>query len=347
MKKRTLYYDFLNIASCIAVIALHHNSIVHSYADNIAWKTALIVEVAAYWAVPIFIMLTGATLMNYREKYDTPTFFKKRLSRTLIPFLAWSVIILVWKQVTGQLNFEIDSLQDFLNAIFNYKMENVYWYFPFLFSIYLTMPLLSWLSEDRHRSTLRYAVTAMFILQSTIVPLCKLTGISWNGSVALSFNSYFIFVFLGYLLSTEELKPSARYIIYAAGIFGALFRYGAVFLLSTRDGAKNTLFFNYGYFPSVLLACAVFVWFKQVNWEQVLEKLHLRPKIITMLSSCSLGIYLIHRVVMYYELKLLAPFGITNVRVIWRTLLILATYFISLTIVWLLKKVPGVRKLLP
>ena len=226
-------------------------------------------------------------------------------------------------------------------------MENIYWYFPFLFSIYLTMPLLSWLSEDRHRATLHYAVAAMFVLQSTVVPLCKLTGITWNANVALSFNSYFIFVFLGYLLSTQELKPSTRYVIYAAGIFGALFRYGAIYLLSTKDGAKNTLFFNYGYFPSVLLACAVFVWFKQVNWEGILEKLRLTPGTITKLSSCSLGVYLIHRVVMYYELKLLAPFGITNVRVIWRTLLILVTYLISLTIVWLLKKVPGVRKILP
>lgn len=346
-KKRVLYFDLLNIAACLAVISLHHNGIVHSYSDSIAWKTALIAEVVFYWAVPIFLMLSGATLMNYRQKYDTPTFFRKRLARAVIPFLGWSAIVLVWKLATGQLTFETGSVTEVINAMLNYKMENIYWYFPFLFSVYLTMPLLSWLTEPKHRPTLWYAVLAMFVLQSTVVPLTELVGISWNGNYAISLNSYFIFVFLGYLLSTTNFSPSIRHKIYIAGVAGALFRYGAVYLLSTADGAKNPLFFNYGYFPSVLLACAVFVWAKSVHWEKILDRLHLRPEQIAHISSYSLGIYLTHRIVMYYELQLLEPFGITNVRVIWRTVFIPVTYLIALLLVALLKKIPVLRRLVP
>lgn len=53
----------------------------------------LAIEVLFYWAVPIFFMLTGATLMRYRERYDTKTFLLKRFQRTVIPFLAWSTIL--------------------------------------------------------------------------------------------------------------------------------------------------------------------------------------------------------------------------------------------------------------
>lgn len=346
-KKRVVYFDLLNIAACLAVITLHHNGIVHSYSDSIAWKTALIAEVGFYWAVPVFLMLTGATLMTYRSKYDTATFFRKRLVRTLIPFLAWSAIVLVWKLATGQFAFETLSLREVLNAMLNYKMENIYWYFPFLFSVYLTMPLLSWLTQPKHRPTLWYAVLVMFVLQSTIVPLSKLAGISWNGNYAISLNSYFIFVFLGYLLSTTDFSPATRHKIYLLGLAGALFRYGAVYILSTADGAKNTLFFNYGYFPSVLLACAVFVWFKAMPWDTILSRLHIRPQALAKLSSYSLGVYLIHRIIMYYELELLAPFGITNVRVVWRTVFVLVTYLLALAVVALLKRIPVLRRLVP
>ena len=32
--KRVLYYDLLNIAACIAVIALHHNGLVHTFTGD-------------------------------------------------------------------------------------------------------------------------------------------------------------------------------------------------------------------------------------------------------------------------------------------------------------------------
>ncbi|MCD7857508.1 MAG: acyltransferase [Clostridiales bacterium] len=347
MKKRTLYFDVLNIAACLAVISLHHNTIVHTYSDSLTWKSALVVQVVAYWCVPVFLMLTGATLMNYREKYDTKTFFKKRFLRAVVPFFAWSAIVLIWKVATGQYTFETGSIQEVINAMLNNKMESIYWYFPFLFSVYLLMPLLSWLTEPKHRPTLRYVILAMFILQSTIIPLTKLAGISWNSSFALPFNSYLIFVFLGYFLSTCDLDKKTRYWLYASGAAGAVIRYVAIFVLSTRDGAKNTLFFNYGYFPSVMLAVGVFVWAKQVDWERVLAKIHVTPQRVAKISSYSLGIYLTHKIVMYYELEWLGQWGVTNRDVFWRTIWIPVTYLIALALVALLKKIPGVRRIVP
>ena len=133
-KKRVLYFDVLNILACIAVISLHHNGVVHTYSNSWTWKTALIVETGAYWAVPVFLMLSGATLMNYRENYDTVTFFKKRFSRAVIPFFCWSGIVLIWKLMTDQFSFDSISIKAVINTMLNYKRENVDWYFPLLFS---------------------------------------------------------------------------------------------------------------------------------------------------------------------------------------------------------------------
>ena len=63
-------------------------------------------ECGLYWAVPVFLMITGVNLLNYREKYDTSTYFRKRVMRTVIPWLAWSFLVLGWKVATGQLILE-------------------------------------------------------------------------------------------------------------------------------------------------------------------------------------------------------------------------------------------------
>ena len=39
-KKRILYYDMLNIAACIAVIALHHNGLVHVFTGDSVWTVS-------------------------------------------------------------------------------------------------------------------------------------------------------------------------------------------------------------------------------------------------------------------------------------------------------------------
>ena len=81
-RKRVVYFDVLNVLACLSVIGMHCNGLVHNYSDTAAWRQALAVDVLAYWAVPIFIMISGATMMNYRERYSTGTFMKRRFMKT-------------------------------------------------------------------------------------------------------------------------------------------------------------------------------------------------------------------------------------------------------------------------
>ena len=87
---RTLYFDILNIAATICVVWLHFNNEIHWYAPTLAWKQSVFVQALAYWAVPIFFMLSGATLMEYKKKYNTRTFLKRRFTRVFVPFMFWA-----------------------------------------------------------------------------------------------------------------------------------------------------------------------------------------------------------------------------------------------------------------
>ena len=132
MKSRVLYYDILNVLACICVVALHCNGIVHEYSNTAVWKQALIVEVIAYWAVPVFFMLSGAKLFTYRQKMDTETFLKKRIFKILIPWLIWCILWLNYRVVVSR-SIHITSVRELVvilyKGIFNNELQGIYWFF--------------------------------------------------------------------------------------------------------------------------------------------------------------------------------------------------------------------------
>lgn len=73
------YITFLSIVSAIAVVILHTNGCFWIFSNNRYWYTANIIECIFYFAVPVFFMITGITLMNYRENMIQRHILKKEL----------------------------------------------------------------------------------------------------------------------------------------------------------------------------------------------------------------------------------------------------------------------------
>lgn len=341
--QRILYFDVLNIAACFSVLMLHFNGLAHAYSPTFAWYQALSAECIFYWAVPIFFMLSGATLMHYRERYDTKTFLKKRFIRTAIPFIVWSVGILIWKMATGQMDPSMGP-RTVINLILNTQIIDIYWFFIPLFSIYLSIPILSLLADGKHDDVLWYGVGIVFITNSLLPCLLSLIGIQWNTSLSLPvFSSYLIFPILGYLLSKTDFSKRQRVIIYLLGIFGLVLRYLGTILLSNAQGSLNELFWGYTNFPSVMLAVAIFVLAKNINWEKMISTSR-RIDLVSKVASCSFGIYLIHMVLFYYMLEIT---GLDGGRLLWRTVCPVIAYLICFGIIAVLKKIPGLSKLVP
>jgi surface polysaccharide O-acyltransferase-like enzyme len=316
---------------------------VHLFSNTLAWKEALLVETIAFWAVPIFFMLTGATLLKYREKYDTKTFFKKRVLKTFIPFIAWSLIMFLWRYLVNPSSLGELSPVEVVNIFLNNKMLLVYWFFFPLFAVYLCIPVLSLLIT--HRKILWYMVCLSFLTYSVFPVLSQIVGIQWNFNLSfpLTGGAYVTFAILGYLLSTENLNLPIRISLYFSGFVCVLIRYFYTYFQSIKEGVTNTLFFNYNHFTSVLLAVAVFVFFKHTNWDFLFNREWL-GKLLRTMGSCSFGIYLIHMFVITYEVRFT---GISEASTIWRTLGPIATFTISLGIIYVLKRTPYLNKLVP
>jgi len=285
-------------------------------------------------------MLSGATLLKYREKYDTKTFFKKRFTKILVPWIIWSLVM----YVSNSKNL---NLMKFAEDFIYCRIEAIYWFFPLILYLYCLIPILSVLTEKiEYRKILKGIVIYLFTLRSLIYPLFKIFNIKFP-TILDNFigpNSYIIFLILGYLLSTTELSKKKRIIIYILGVLSAVTRYLYTYFLSTKEGILNRDLFDYCSFISIFLAVAVFIFIKNINWDKVLNKLHIRPFILTKISSCSFGVYLIHLLVKNNITKILG----LNVYSIWyRTLGAIVLYILCVIIVYIFKKIPIIKKALP
>ena len=124
--KRKIYIQILGVLSCLAVVVLHTNGCFWDFSYERYWLTANLIENLCYFAVPIFFMISGATLMDYRKRYSTEEFFKKRFWKTVVPFLIWSVVGIVWMYFNyGE---HPAGILDAIQAIGTTKYVYIYWF---------------------------------------------------------------------------------------------------------------------------------------------------------------------------------------------------------------------------
>lgn len=95
--------------------------------------------------VPLFIMISGALLLNNSKYYGVFEFYKKRFSRILIPFVLWAFIIYVMSFIGNKyptIHSEKEALINFFPFLFENKIGTFHWFVHMLFVLYLITPLL-------------------------------------------------------------------------------------------------------------------------------------------------------------------------------------------------------------
>lgn len=348
-KKYILYFDLLNIFACFAVVALHVNGAVHTFAKTRNWVSCMFIEALFYFAVPVFFMLTGATLMNYRKRYDTGAFFKKRIFKTFVPFMIWSIIGICWSifYTKGMKISDINTPAKFISAVINCKGMGIYWFFPALFSVYLTIPLFSLVDEDKRigkKGIFTYLILVYIALNVLLPFVCRLTGIQWNSALnAVSCGGYVVWFLIGYLLANTDINKKFRILIYILGLIGFFMYFYLTVQNSFKTGKFDKTYAGYMNIPAMLMGTAVYVFFKYGKWNFI-DKHEKAVRFVRNLSSASFGVYLIHYYLKDFSIR---HFGIDPRSTLYRIVGTFIIYGLSVIIVRGIQKIPVIRKMVP
>ena len=274
-------------------------------------------------------------------------FYRKRFNKTVIPFVFWSLFYFAFNLSVGW--YELDGLTQFISDFINARFNSHMWFFLPLFGIYLSLPFVEAMLNNSSEKMELFFLLISFIFVSFLPMLCEITGIKYfiigqesiqnYGMFSIASNMLFYAVW-GHFLNKTTLSVSWRKRIYLLGVLAAIAHFCGLYFLSLKDGSFNWAFLNYSYPTSVMMSVAVFVWFKNQDWDKLLSILHLDASKISFVSSCSFGIYLIHRFIHNVG----NHFGLPFQNPIYGFIL---TYSVALIVIILMKKIPLINKIVP
>lgn len=318
-KQRIIYLDFLKVIAIFLMVANHCVDNVTPAERALPWYNlwGSVYNSFTRPAIPLFMMVTGILLLP--TKMDMGSFYKKRLSRVLIPFLVWSVLYNLFPWFTGLLNCDPetihvffkwadtsqafgDALRNILMIPFNFSAFAIQmWYVYLLIGIYLYIPVFSaWVEKsDKRSQRIFLAIWAV----SLFVPYLRnyltenLFGeCSWNEfGLFYYFAGFSGYMLLGYHLVKYPLQMSkvSKYtlaaIAFAIGYAVTLIGFKNATAVEGQSEAMVELFFTYCSPNVALMTFAVFLIAKDLRFEN--KRVN---RFISQFSICTFGIWMCH-----------------------------------------------------
>ena len=355
---KTVYISVLNVIAAISVVMMHANVSFWLDIKKPYWNTANIIESVCYFAVPVFFMLSGATLIDYQERYSTKEYLSKRFKKTVIPFIVWSIVGLLWAyrkvlwaMLMGESNSGLDwTFLSVFNGIVNTKFRDIYWFFVPLFCIYMIIPLFAAVNKEKRVKVFTYiiwiALAINFVIPFVLSLLQRYENISfgWTYKIYVGFE-YLFYVLVGYVLHKKELKLSYRLIIYAAAIAGLLAHIIGTYSESkTNPSGSFMLYKGYYNLPCVLYSVGIFLFVKQIGSRIKSER---TIKAFSYLHGFTFPIYLIHRYFLDVFEENLHLINIERASLLYVIPATVIAIILSILTTMLLRKIPVLRHIVP
>lgn len=321
MKERKVYLSLARVLCAFAVVLIHTNGCFYEFNIDRCWPWANVIESGLGFAVPVFIMVSGATLMDYSKRYSTKEYFKKRFIKTVIPYLVWSVI----------------------GNVLDVNIFFIYYFFLNLFGVYMCIPLFSFLKDEYKEKVITYVVAISFVFNYFLPFFCSVTGINYVFKIPLDIaNGFLIYALVGYLIYKKDISLKWRVVSYLCSIVGFALHIGGTYLYSISAGEINSTFRGYTNLPCLLASVGVFVLIKEIGQRIRNEK---AIQFLEWLSGYTFPIYLIH----FYVIEMIMEVVFSDYvhMLIYKLTTPLITIMISVGIAWIIRKIPVIQKILP
>lgn len=285
--QRIAYLDLVKSAATFAVVLTHVTAqLFNLYSVGSSdWVIVDVLDSLTRWAVPAFLMVNGALMLDGSRSLSMRELWMRRIARLVLAYACWSTLYACYHVV-------VDGWSGWVAFAGNIiRGEYHLWFLPMFIVVTALMPILRLIA--RNERVLDYAclifAASLFI---SYVPLFEdmalgsaISSLVGDAHVPLAYAGYCL---LGYRLSTADFSPRRRCFVYAVGLLGLAGTAIGTWLLSVRAGSLSHIYDNL--LPNVFVtAVALFVASRQCCPEGGVLAHRLET-----VSAASFGAYLLH-----------------------------------------------------
>ena len=205
--QRAYYVDVMKVCAAFGVVAYHAASPIDlslqlqlSPAD---WWLLRCISPLGRSCVPIFIMLSGALLLDPKKNESVQSFFKKRMNKVLYPLCFWSCAYYIWLYVWHDTPL---NAQYIITSLINGRPYHHLYYLFLIIGLYILTPVFRIYMRTASKRT------QLFFISVSLLLLFIYTGIAaffFEVTLLQSLNALTMFVpFIGYYLLGGYLNMS-------------------------------------------------------------------------------------------------------------------------------------------
>lgn len=344
-KNRIAYIDFIKTITIFIIITLHNGT----------WRTDFIASgsvgnMVQYCVrlfcegVPVFVLLNGFLLFS--KAFDAKKHIKRTIKLLVITVL-WSVIMEIYfTLMAGSPLTFARILTSVLETSIANNNTGVLWFLQKLFVVYLFFPVLK-LLYDTNEKIFNYLLLVIIISTYSVSFINMISGLFNIGvlksvqfflnqyTLVIGTNIYIVYFMLGgYICKNMERLPKKKLVL-AGGICAALACAIGIFA-SYYKGVTYSSNYNYS---------QIFLMFTIIGLFLVCSKIPFNNKFINkaiaIIGDNTMGIYLLHRMVILG----LNQFKIHTDSLMVRLGLSLVVFIVSFGITYLIRKIPKISYL--
>lgn len=294
-KDRLIGLDFLKIVSAFMIAVIHASSGVFNNYElgSLVWKEGLILNAVTRFAVPVFLMISGALLLGRKISLE------KALKKAVIAGIAlfvWSFAFILTKKILWN---DGNVIHDTLMIFFNKRVSGHLWYGYLLIWIYLFSPILNIMYESLSNKMRIYFIILGLLIPSAIDSVIYYFSLD----VQILQNSFFIYMNLRYIsvlfMGRMIYENKERISLILGGISSVIGLVLTILLtegISRRLGVSTHTFFSELEIGNVMYAFGIMLLGCKLSWKG--DNTFIK-KIIIKVSELAMGIYFSHALVMW------------------------------------------------
>ena len=293
---RDLRLDAMRAAAALAVVLLHVSSNVDDSLDSgpmSGWWVGNIGDSFSRWAVPLFVMISGALLLSSTTRLSPLGFYRRRARKILVPLLFWSLFYTWLRMATSPSDYDA-AHGWWWNVLYPIVMGLPYhhlWFLYVIAGLYLVAPFLLVFVQASSPQLLRSFLVVGFLIATAFSVSTTLLSID-SGPMFFLFPLYIPYFVAGYYLRSHHgLKP--RPLVSVAVVAGCVALLSALFYWLQPLGSNNADELTHSPLSLPVMAMSLVIF--QLGLVAPVERLgRAAVSIIRTLSAASYGIYLVH-----------------------------------------------------